>query len=110
MEEALRGGWLAGCGSYTRRFEQRVANLFGKRYGLFVNSGSSANILALAALDLPKGSKVVTPACTFATTVAPILQVGLQQGGHFTWMIVEVRGLLWRKPRALELLNLFFVV
>ena len=45
--------------------------------GLFVNSGSSAILLALAALDLPKGSEVVTPACGFATTVAPILQLGL---------------------------------
>jgi len=43
-----------------------------------VNSGSSANLLALASLQLPIGSKVVTPACTFATTVAPILQLGLE--------------------------------
>ena len=43
---------------------------------MFVNSGSSACLLAIAALNLPKGSKIITPACTFSTTLAPILQLG----------------------------------
>jgi CDP-6-deoxy-D-xylo-4-hexulose-3-dehydrase len=59
-------------------FEKRVADLFGKRHGLFVNSGSSAILLGLCALNLPEGSEVVTPACGFATTVAPLMQLGLK--------------------------------
>lgn len=59
-------------------FEKRVADIFGKIHGLFVNSGSSAILLGLCALDLPKGSEVVTPACGFATTVAPLVQLGLK--------------------------------
>ena len=47
-----------------------------KKYGVFVNSGSSACLLAIAALDLPKGSKIITPALTFSTTLAPIIQLG----------------------------------
>jgi len=43
-----------------------------------VNSGSSANLLALELLNLPEGSEVITPALTFATTVAPILQKRLK--------------------------------
>ena len=43
-----------------------------------MNSGSSAILLALCSLDLPKGTKVLTPACGFATTVAPIVQLGLE--------------------------------
>ncbi len=65
------------CGSSVRAFEERVAELFGKRHALMVNSGSSANLLAIAALDLPKGSEVITPALTFSTTVAPLVQQGL---------------------------------
>lgn len=61
----------------TRKFEAAVAKLFGKKYGSMVNSGSSANLLAFELLDLPKGSEVITPVLTFATTVAPILQKGL---------------------------------
>jgi CDP-6-deoxy-D-xylo-4-hexulose-3-dehydrase len=74
--QCLRDGWLAGNGKYTAEFEQQVANFFGKKYGLFVNSGSSACLLALASLNLPDGIEVITPACTFSTTVAPIIQLG----------------------------------
>lgn len=74
--QCLRDGWLAGNGKYTTQFETQVATFFGKRYGLFVNSGSSACLLALASLNLPDGIEVITPACTFSTTVAPILQLG----------------------------------
>ena len=42
-----------------------------------VNSGSSANLLALASLNLKKGSEIITPNLTFSTTVSPILQLGL---------------------------------
>lgn len=64
-------------GDRVREMEGRVATLFRKRHGVMVNSGSSANFLAIALLDLPRGSRVVTPALTFATTVAPIVQHGL---------------------------------
>ena len=78
VEECLRDGWLAGFGKRTTEFEEKTAELFGKKYGLFVNSGSSAILLGLCALNLPKGSKVITPACGFATTVAPLMQLGLE--------------------------------
>ena len=41
-----------------------------------MNSGSSACLLAIASLNLPKGCKIITPACTFSTTLAPIIQLG----------------------------------
>lgn len=75
--DCLRDGWLAGNGPKTSEFEDRVSKYFGKKYGVFVNSGSSANLLALLSLKLEKGGEVITPACTFSTTVAPILQTGL---------------------------------
>ena len=78
VEACLRDGWLAGFGDRTVQFEQRVADIFGKKHGLFVNSGSSAILLGLCALDLPPGAEVVTPACGFATTVAPLVQLGLK--------------------------------
>ena len=78
VEACLRDGWLAGFGPRSIEFEEKIAKEFGKRYGVFVNSGSSACLLALAALDLPKGCKVITPACTFSTTLAPIIQLGFK--------------------------------
>lgn len=74
--ESLKSGWLGGQGPKSVEFEEKIAKTFGKKYGVFVNSGSSACLLAIAALDLPKGTKIITPACTFATTLAPIIQLG----------------------------------
>jgi CDP-6-deoxy-D-xylo-4-hexulose-3-dehydrase len=78
VEKCLRDGWLAGFGKYSIEFEEKISAAFGKKFGLFVNSGSSACLLALAALDLAPGSVVLTPACTFNTTVAPIIQLNLR--------------------------------
>tara|TARA_Y100001938_G_C8095296_1_gene437726 strand:+ start:2174 stop:3322 length:1149 start_codon:yes stop_codon:yes gene_type:complete len=76
VEDCLRDGWLAGFGERSIQFEEQVSSMFGKKFGVFVNSGSSACLLAIASLDLPKGSEIVTPACTFSTTVAPMIQLG----------------------------------
>ena len=78
VEDCLRDGWLAGFGPRSIEFEQKIAKRFGKKYGVFVNSGSSACLLAIAALNLPKGCKIITPACTFSTTLAPIIQLGFR--------------------------------
>lgn len=64
-------------GANTTQFESKVAQMFGKKHGVMVNSGSSANLLAFELLDLPQGSEVITPLLTFATTVGPIVQKGL---------------------------------
>lgn len=76
--DCLNDGWLAGFGPRSILFEHRISQEFGKKFGLFVNSGSSAIILGILALNFPKGSEVITPACTFSTTLAPIIQCGLQ--------------------------------
>lgn len=64
-------------GREVEEFEKRVAKLFGKKYGIMVNSGSSANLLAVELANLPKGSEVITPILTFSTTIAPLIQKGL---------------------------------
>ena len=65
------------AGSETNKLEQNIANAFGHSYGVMCNSGSSALTLALGALELSEGAEVITPALTFATTVASQLQAGL---------------------------------
>ena len=64
-------------GENVKKLEKTVSNIFGKKYGLMVNSGSSANLLGLASFNFRKGSEVITPNLTFSTTVAPIYQLGL---------------------------------
>ncbi len=63
-------------GPSVKELERKVSKLFGKRYGLMVNSGSSANLLGLASFNFKKGSEIITPSLTFSTTVSPIYQIG----------------------------------
>ena len=73
--------WLTS-GPYTADFERKFAKLVGMRHAFMVNSGSSANLLALSALtssklgdrSLKPGDEVITVAAGFPTTVTPILQ------------------------------------
>lgn len=74
--QALDDGRL-GLGKYSAEFSQKAADLLGKKFGVLVNSGSSATLLALRILDLPPGAEVITPACTFATTFSAILNNNL---------------------------------
>jgi CDP-4-dehydro-6-deoxyglucose reductase, E1 len=64
-------------GEHVRKMEAKVSALFDKKHGIMVNSGSSANYLAVEILNLPKGSEVITPVLTFSTTVAPLVKNGL---------------------------------
>lgn len=64
-------------GNKTLEFEKKISEIFGKKFGLFVNSGSSANLLALSSLELKRGSEIITPCLTFSTTMSPILQLDL---------------------------------
>jgi len=81
---AVADFWLT-AGPYTELFESRFAKTVGMRHAFMVNSGSSANLLALSALTSPKlgdralrtGDEVITVAAGFPTTVTPILQNGL---------------------------------
>ncbi|MET0588133.1 MAG: aminotransferase class I/II-fold pyridoxal phosphate-dependent enzyme [Novosphingobium sp.] len=73
--DVLRTSTLPGPN--VKEFEDKIAALFGKSRGVMVNSGSSALLLGIAAMDLPQGAEVVTPALTFSTTVASQIQNGL---------------------------------
>jgi len=76
--------WLTS-GPYSEEFESRFAKIVGMRHAFMVNSGSSANLLALSSLTSPahgeralkQGDEVITVAAGFPTTVTPILQNGL---------------------------------
>ncbi|MDX2471610.1 MAG: lipopolysaccharide biosynthesis protein RfbH [SAR324 cluster bacterium] len=84
MVDASLDGWLT-TGRFNAAFEKRLTEFLGVKYALTVNSGSSANLLAFAALTSPKlgdkalkaGDEVIAVAAGFPTTVNPILQYDL---------------------------------
>lgn len=76
--------WLT-AGRYAQVFERKLAQWWGVRHAMLVNSGSSANLVAVSSLTSPKlggdrlvpGDEVITTAEGFPTTVNPIIQNGL---------------------------------
>jgi hypothetical protein len=84
MVDASLDMWLT-AGRFHDKFENSFAEFLGIRHALAVNSGSSANLLALSALTshrlgedrLKESDEVITVAAAFPTTVAPIVQNGL---------------------------------
>ena len=84
LVDASLDGWLT-AGRFTEQFQRQLARYVGARGAVFVNSGSSANLLALTALTSPKlgkraikpGDEVLTVAMGFPTTVNPIIQNNL---------------------------------
>lgn len=83
LTDAALDFWLT-TGRFAERFEREFAAWLGVRYAHLVNSGSSANLIAFSVLTAPelkerrigRGDEVITVACGFPTTVAPILQYG----------------------------------
>jgi CDP-6-deoxy-D-xylo-4-hexulose-3-dehydrase len=99
------GGWQAGKEAF--KMEQEAAKVLGVRYGVLTTSGSSAGLLALSALELPKGSEVIISACTFPTIFNIIVQCGLipvvvdAKVGTYTFDVAEVEKAISKKTKAI---------
>ena len=71
-------------GEKTQEYESSFSNFVGSKYSVMVNSGSSANLLAVASLfykknnPLQKGDEVIVPSVSWSTTYYPLLQYGLK--------------------------------
>ncbi len=61
-------------GNYARKFERKIADLFDKKHGLYVNSGSSALYIGIESFNFKKGSEVITPALTFSTSIGCLVK------------------------------------
>ncbi len=79
--QVLKSEWLI-LGKCGEQFQRQFAKRVGRKYGVFVNSGSSANLLAISFLKsnyykkLKYISRIITPACGFPTTINPAYQIG----------------------------------
>ena len=99
-------------GKHVREFEQKVADLYNKKHGLMVNSGSSALYVAVELLQLEEGDEIITPALTFATTVAPIVKNKLipafvdVEEGTYNIDANKVEEMITPKTKALLIPNL----
>jgi len=99
-------------GPSVKQLEKKISILFGKKFGLMVNSGSSANLLGLASFNFKKGSEIITPSLTFSTTISPIYQLGLTphfidvEENFFTAKINQIEKCINKKTVAIMIPNL----
>ena len=102
----------------TRKFEKYFAKKIGSKYALMVNSGSSANLLALFCLINPykknrlkKGDECIIPALCWSTSLWPIIQAGLSPVfadvnlGTFTLDLENIKKNITKKTKAIMILN-----
>lgn len=75
VKRAMDSHWH-GPGKEAEAFEHEFAQFLGVKYALLTNSGSSANLLALKASDIPDSTYVLTSGCGFPATLNPILHLG----------------------------------
>jgi CDP-6-deoxy-D-xylo-4-hexulose-3-dehydrase len=105
-------------GKITLEFEAKFAEKFGSKYAVFSNSGSSANLLAIAALCFKKesplkpGDEVIVPAISWSTTYYPLYQYGLKLKFvdvnlyDFNMSLEQVRSAITDKTKAIFAVNL----
>ncbi|MDD4901335.1 MAG: DegT/DnrJ/EryC1/StrS family aminotransferase [Patescibacteria group bacterium] len=104
-------------GPKVLEFEKMLAEYIGRRYAVAVNSGSSANLLALATLleakKIKPGDEVIVPATTFSAVAAPILHLGLipvyVDVEKKSWNIdpLEIKKAIAKKTRAIMVVHSF---
>lgn len=99
-------------GKNVRALEDTVAKLYSKKYGIGVNSGSSALYLAADLLNYEEGAEIITPALTFSTTVAPQVKrkwlpafVDVEEG-TFNIDAAKVEAMITPKTKAMIIPNL----
>ncbi len=99
------GNWQAA--EEASKMAQEASKFLGVSYGVLTTSGSSAGLLALSALELPKGSEVIISAVTFPTIFNIILQCGLMpvvvdaKVGTYNFDVEEVERAITKKTRAI---------
>jgi len=99
------GNWQAG--EEAKKMEAEASKFLGVKYGILTSSGSCAGLLALSALELPKGSEVIISAVTFPTIFNIILQCGLTpvvvdaKIGTYNFDVDEVENAITEKTGAI---------
>jgi CDP-6-deoxy-D-xylo-4-hexulose-3-dehydrase len=99
-------------GKHVRRMEERVAALYAKKYGIMLNSGSSALYLAADLLNYEEGTEIITPTLTFSTTIAPQVKKGWVpayvdvEEGTYNIDVNKVEEMITPKTKAMIIPNL----
>lgn len=76
VTRSLKEGWLSGQGPFVEQFESETAQRLNRRFGIAVNSGSTALEIALAALGIAPGDEVIVPTFTIISCASAVVRCG----------------------------------
>ncbi len=100
-------------GPKTSEFEKKVSEIYGHKFGIGTNSGSSSLFIAMEIFNLPKGSEVITPVLTFATTIGCIIKSGCipafvdsESSAKFTIDVNKIEKMINKNTKAMVIPNL----
>lgn len=78
VTEAVKSGWVSSKGPFIEEFEESFSNYIGMKHSVATSNGTTALHLALAALEIGKGDRVLVPSLTFVSVVNAVKYTGAQ--------------------------------
>lgn len=111
--EAIKTGWVSSAGKFIKKFEKEFASYIGKKYGVVVNNGTNALILALRALNLPKGSEVIVPtftiiSCALACIYNDLVPVFVDcEPDTWNMDVNQIEGKITQKTKAIMVVHIY---
>lgn len=113
VRDCLESGWISSGGKYIGEFEKRFASYFNRRYGIAVNNGTSALLLAIRALDLPEGSEIILPSFTIISCALACIYNNLVpifvDSDKETWNMdtAKIEKKISKKTRAIMVVHIY---
>ena len=118
MQSVIKSGFFT-MGKNVKEFEEKFSSFHGRKFGVMVNSGSSANLLMIAAqmyaskYKLKPGDEIIVPAVSWSTTYFPLMQYNLKLifvdvcGDTFNIDPNKIKKAITKKTKAIFAVNLY---
>lgn len=113
LEECIDTGWISSEGPFIKSFEEKMAAVAGRKYGIAVSNGSVALDAAVVALGLEKGDEVILPTFTIISCAAAIVRAGLKpvlvDSDPVTWNmnVSSIEAKITKRTKAIMVVHIY---
>jgi Predicted pyridoxal phosphate-dependent enzyme apparently involved in regulation of cell wall biogenesis len=111
--ECIDTGWISSEGPFVKKFEENMAEMVDRKYGISVANGTAALEIAVAALDLKDGDEVIMPAFTIISCATAVVKNGaipvLVDSDAHTWNmdISQIENKITKKTKAIMIVHIY---
>lgn len=113
LNECIDSGWISFEGPFVKRFEEGMAQLTNRKYGISVSNGSVALDTSVMALDLGPNDEVIMPTFTIISCAAAVVRVGakpiLVDSDPFTWnmKVEDIEAKITKRTKAIMVVHIY---